>query len=83
MHIAEGFLPVAHCVAWYAASAPFVIHGARKVIEQAKVNIEYMYAFTFRKNDKAVLVFRFNDPDAAVKVLQDKGINVIGNVELY
>jgi len=54
-----------------------------EVIEQAKVNIEYMYAFTFRKNDKAVLVFRFNDPDAAVKVLQDKGINVIGNVELY
>ena len=36
MHIAEGFLPVAHCVAWYAASAPFVIHGARKVIEQAE-----------------------------------------------
>ena len=54
-----------------------------EVIEQAKVNIEYMYAFTFRKNDKAVLVFRFNDPDAAVQVLQAKGINVIGSVELY
>ena len=40
MHIAEGFLPVAHCVAWYAASAPFVIHGARKVIEQAKEHPE-------------------------------------------
>lgn len=40
MHIAEGFLPVAHCVAWYAVSAPFVIHGARKVIEQAKKHPE-------------------------------------------
>ena len=40
MHIAEGFLPVAHCVAWYAVSAPFVIHGARKVIEQAKEHPE-------------------------------------------
>ena len=36
MHIAEGFLPVTHCVAWYAVSAPFVIHGARRVIAAAE-----------------------------------------------
>lgn len=40
MHIAEGFLPVVHCVAWYAVSAPFVIHGARRVIRQSKENPE-------------------------------------------
>lgn len=40
MHIAEGFLPVVHCVAWYAVSAPFVIHGARKVIAEAKEHPE-------------------------------------------
>ena len=40
MHIAEGFLPVAHCVAWYAVSTPFVIHGARKVIQQSKEHPE-------------------------------------------
>jgi cobalt/nickel transport system permease protein len=40
MHIAEGFLPVVHCVAWYAVSAPFVIHGARKVVQQAKEHPE-------------------------------------------
>lgn len=28
MHIAEGFLPATHAVAWAAVSAPFVIHGA-------------------------------------------------------
>ena len=36
MHIAEGFLPATHCVAWYLASAPFVIHGGRRVIQQSK-----------------------------------------------
>jgi len=36
MHIAEGFLPVAHCIAWYAVSAPFVVHGARQVIRQSR-----------------------------------------------
>ncbi|CAL8978748.1 Cobalt transport protein CbiM [Propionicimonas sp. T2.31MG-18] len=40
MHIAEGFLPVVHCVAWYAVSAPFVIHGGRKVVQQAKEHPE-------------------------------------------
>lgn len=40
MHIAEGFLPAAHAVAWFAVSTPFVIHGARSVIKQSKENPE-------------------------------------------
>lgn len=31
MHIAEGFLPVTHCIGWSIAAAPFVIHGAAQV----------------------------------------------------
>lgn len=38
MHIAEGFLPVGHAVAWFAVSTPFVIHGARAVIKESKEN---------------------------------------------
>ncbi len=40
MHIAEGFLPVAHCVAWYAISAPFVVQGGRAVIKEASQGTE-------------------------------------------
>lgn len=40
MHIAEGFLPPLECAAWYVASAPFVIHGARAVIRKAKESPE-------------------------------------------
>ena len=36
MHIAEGILPPIQCAAWYAASAPFVVHGARQVIKEVK-----------------------------------------------
>lgn len=32
MHIAEGFLPPVHAVAWTVAAAPFVIYGARQVV---------------------------------------------------
>lgn len=40
MHIAEGMLPPLHCAAWFAASAPFVIHGARAVIASARTSPE-------------------------------------------
>jgi hypothetical protein len=52
-------------------------------LEDAKINIEYMYAFTFRLADSAVLVFRFEDPDRAVTVLTEKGVNVLDSVELF
>ncbi len=53
------------------------------VLEKAGINIEYMYAFTFRLEDRAVLVFRFEDPDAAIEVLSSNDINVVDSVELY
>nr|WP_300141155.1 energy-coupling factor ABC transporter permease [Propionicimonas sp.] len=40
MHIAEGFLPVGHAVAWFAVATPFVIHGARAVIKESKEHPE-------------------------------------------
>jgi hypothetical protein len=52
-------------------------------VSGAGINVEYMYAFTFRTEDRAVLVFRFDDPDGAVEALQAKNVNVIGSVELY
>ncbi len=54
-----------------------------ETIEAAKLNIEYMYAFTFRSGDRAVLVFRFDNPDAAIEVLQAAGISVVDGVELF
>lgn len=54
-----------------------------RVLEQAGLNIEYMYAFTFHAENKAVLVFRFDDPDLAVRTLSEKGISVFDDVELY
>ncbi len=41
-----------------------------------------MYAFTFGRNQKAVLVFRFDDPDKALELLRLNDINVLGTVDL-
>ncbi|MBA3020213.1 energy-coupling factor ABC transporter permease [Propionicimonas sp.] len=40
MHIAEGFLPVGHAIAWFAVSTPFVVHGARAVMKETRENPE-------------------------------------------
>lgn len=53
------------------------------VMEDAGINIEYMYAFTSRVGERAILVFRFENPDAAIKTLQKAGIEVVDQVELY
>jgi hypothetical protein len=54
-----------------------------EMLESAAVNIEYMYAFTFGRGDKAVLIFRFDRPEAAIAQLQRSGLNVLQDVEVY
>ena len=52
-------------------------------VEKAGINVEYMYAFTAKNVDRAVLIFRFEDPDKAIAFLQSKGISVISDVDLF
>jgi hypothetical protein len=62
---------------------PGGLAAALKVIEGAGLNIEYMYAFSLRRADKAILIFRFEDPDRAVEVLQGAGLHVVDSEELF
>ena len=41
------------------------------------VNVEYMYAFSVRSGDKAVLVFRFDKTDEAEKALEAAGFRLL------
>ncbi len=52
------------------------------VTEGAGINVEYMYAFTVKNGENAVLVFRFDQPDRAIEVLQASGINVLAGAAL-
>ncbi|NOY44148.1 ACT domain-containing protein [Deferrisoma camini] len=46
-------------------------------VNQAGINVEYMYAFTGFSSDKAVMVFRFSDNDQAIRVLGEQGVRVL------
>ena len=70
-------------VATEVEDKPGGLAGLLKMLEAGNVNIEYMYAFTFGSQGRAVMVFRFDRPDTAIEVLQSHGVNVLRRVDLY
>jgi hypothetical protein len=54
-----------------------------KPVDSAKLNIEYMYAFSAGRKGKAVMIFRFADAEKASAALKAAGVNVLGEVELF
>jgi hypothetical protein len=60
--------------------------GLAKILtafERTTINIEYMYAFPFGEGQRAVLIFRFTDPDGAAAALRAQGVNVVTRNELF
>lgn len=53
------------------------------VLDAASVNVEYMYAFVERSAGNAVIIFRFDDVDHAIKVLQENRITVLPGEHIY
>ncbi len=64
-------------IAIAVADQPGGLAQVLTALEGTPVNIEYMYAFPFGHGGKAVLIFRFDDPDKAIEILQAKGVPVL------
>ncbi|HOR29700.1 MAG TPA: ACT domain-containing protein [Candidatus Sumerlaeota bacterium] len=73
---------VAEVVAVEVPDRPGGLAGVLEAIGAAGLNIEYMYAFTFNRRHRAVLIFRFTEPDAALAKLAERGVAVLDDVEL-
>jgi hypothetical protein len=54
-----------------------------EIFARAGINVEYMYAFTARLGDSAVMVCCPSDLDAAIFALTRAGINPVSSVTLY
>lgn len=54
-----------------------------KIVDAEGIDIDYMYAFSVRKHTKAVMIFRFEETDKAIEILQRDGINILAGVELF
>lgn len=62
---------------------PGGLHGILEVLAKAGINIEYMYAFVERSGENAVMLFRFDNPDAAIDVLLKNNKTVLPGEKLY
>jgi hypothetical protein len=62
---------------------PGGLHSILEALTDEGVNVEYMYAFVERSGENAVIIFRFDSTDSAIRILQDKGFNVLPGEKVY
>lgn len=70
-------------VAVEVPDCPGGLSSILQVLDAANVNVEYMYAFVERSAGNAVIIFRFDDVDQAIEVLQANGITVLPGERIY
>ena len=53
------------------------------ILDKHALSVEFMYAFTYGRSNKAIIVFRFENPDKAVEQLKDEPIELVRAEELF
>ena len=61
---------------------PGSLFKAIDTFSKNNLNIEYMYAFTEKRGDRAVMIFRFDDIEAAKKAMAQEGYQVVKNIDI-
>jgi len=62
---------------------PGGLNAVLAILSEAQINVEYMYAFMGGKNaEHAYMIFRVEDPKAAVAALAAKGVSCVDQDEL-
>jgi hypothetical protein len=74
---------VTYVLAVEVADKPGGLLDLLRLFSEANLNVAHMYAFAERLGQSAVLVFSFNDLDAALRCLTRAGINPVMPVDLY
>ncbi len=68
---------VTEVLALEVSNQPGGLAAVVKVLDYARINIEYIYAFAFGRGAKAVIIFRFEDIDAAIDALRAGDIAIL------
>ncbi|MEG6520484.1 ACT domain-containing protein [Desulfotomaculum sp. 1211_IL3151] len=54
-----------------------------RYLEKAEINIEYLYAFVTQNSSAALIVFRVEQVDEAIHVLEENGVRVVPGDKVY
>jgi hypothetical protein len=53
-----------------------------QVVNEVGLNVEYMYAFVNKSGANAVLIFRFDEMDKAIEILQERGFTLLTGTQI-
>ena len=70
-------------VAVEVTDEPGGLHNILTMLQDAGINVEYMYAFVQQSGNSAVLIFRFDRTDQGIELLQKNGIAIVPGEKLY
>ncbi len=70
-------------VAVEVSDNPGGLHYIVKLLKNVNVNIEYMYAFVEHSGRNAIIIFRFDNIDAALKHLKESGVRIVDGEMVY
>ena len=62
---------------------PGGLHRILDILQKAEINVEYMYAFVNQSGSNAVMIFRFDNVDNAIKSLEENNVKVINGSKVY
>lgn len=80
----EGFsVNVTDVIAVEIKDVPGGLADPLEYLREAGINIEYLYAFLTRATKEALVVFRVEHIDEAIKVLKGNGIRILEGAEVY
>jgi len=81
---AQGFTAgTTDVVAVEVEDKPGGLHTILNILQLANINVEYMYAYVHPSENNAIMIFRFDQIDEAVSVLQENGVTVINGSKVY
>ena len=63
--------------------APGGLTSVLKTIRDNNIDLEYLYAFTNDKADKAILLLHADDIEKLIEVLQNSNITIVPSKEVY
>ncbi len=70
-------------VAVEVSDQPGGLHHILRILQKANLNVEYMYAFGRQSNANAVIIFRLDNLDEALKIFKDNNLRIIEAEKLF
>ena len=57
---------------------PGEMHNVLRILDEHKINIAYLYSFANSKSKQGAILLKVEDNDKAMKILEENGINLLG-----